>query len=112
MAEWWMQADAGERAQVVQLPHLRQAGIRADEPFSDGVRDGLLASLFAAGSDLLLAPVQDLFGWRDRINVPASISETNWSWRLPWPADHLSRVPEAARRAGELRALVRLTGRE
>lgn len=112
MAEWWTQADDEERAQAVQLPHLRQAGIRADEPFSDGVRDGLLASLFDAGSDLLLLPVQDLFGWRDRINVPASVSETNWSWRLPWPADHLSRVPEAARRAGELRVLVRLTGRE
>jgi 4-alpha-glucanotransferase len=111
VAEWWAQAERDERAQAVLLPHLREAGIKPGDPFSERVRDALLASLFAAGSDLVLLPVQDVFGWHDRINVPASVNEANWSWRLPWPADRLREVPDASRRAGALRELARLTGR-
>lgn len=111
LAEWWAQADADERGEVVKLPHLRQAGIQPDEPFSDRVRDGLLASLFGAGSDLLLVPVQDIFGWRERINVPASVNEQNWSWRMPWPGDRLRTEPEAVRRGRDVRRLASLTGR-
>ena len=111
VAEWWEQADAAERAQVIELPALRAAGIAADEPFSDRVRDALLAAIYGAGSDMLLVPVQDIFGWRDRINVPAVVDDTNWSWRLPWPADRLMTEPEAVRRAAALRELARLTRR-
>jgi len=39
--------------------------------------------LFASGSDFLLLPIQDLFGWRDRINIPADLGPQNWTWRLP-----------------------------
>ena len=67
--------------------------------------------VFAAGSDLVLVPVQDLFGWRDRINVPAVVDDTNWSWQLPWPADRLADQPEAAERAAFLRALAEDTHR-
>jgi len=43
--------------------------------------------------------MQDIFGWRDRINVPGLISDTNWTWRLPWPVDRLATTPEAEERA-------------
>lgn len=111
LAEWWMEADDDERTKVTELPSLREAGIRPDEPFSDRVRDALLGALFASGSDLLLVPVQDVFGWVDRINVPASVNDRNWSWRLPWSADRLRTEPEGIARAEALRELARITGR-
>ena len=37
--------------------------------------------------------MQDLFGWRDRINVPGTVGDDNWTWRLPWPVDRLRHVP-------------------
>ena len=55
------------------------------------------------GSDLLTLPIQDVFGWPDRINVPAVIDDTNWTWRLPWPVDALDDQPEAAERQRALR---------
>ena len=58
----------------------------------------LLEALFSSGSELLLLPVQDVFGWRDRINEPATVGEHNWSFRLPWPTDRLDEVPEARER--------------
>ena len=111
MAEWWDNADPRERECVVLTPQLRQAGITADEPFSERVRDALLASLFSAGSNLLLVPIQDVFGWRDRINTPAVVADDNWSWQLPWRVDALQQQPEAIERAKFLATLARATGR-
>ena len=47
--------------------------VRADDrTYGPAVRDALLEILLASGSDLTLLPVQDVFGWRDRINEPAT----------------------------------------
>jgi 4-alpha-glucanotransferase len=59
--------------------------------------------LFASASNLLLVPVQDVFGWRDRINVPATVGDNNWTYRLPWPSDRLDQEPEAQERKQTLR---------
>ena len=64
----------------------------------------LLEALYASGSDLLLLPIQDAFGWRDRVNEPATVSENNWTYRLPWPVDSLSAQEEARATQARLRA--------
>jgi 4-alpha-glucanotransferase len=107
MAEWWDAADASERRIAEDIAALREAGCRPDEPFSPTLRDALLECLFRAASDLLLVPVQDIFGWRDRINTPAIVSDQNWTWRLPWPVEELLTDPTAVERAAFLRALAR-----
>ena len=111
MAEWWTAAPAEERAAALEIPQLQAAGISPESPFSDAVRDALLAAVFAAGSDLVLLPVQDIFGWRDRINTPAVVNDENWSWVLPWPVDRLADQPEAVERAEAIDRLVRASGR-
>jgi len=105
LAEWWESADADERRAV--LPILGEAGrgISAGDPFSDRIRDALLATLFHAGSDFTLIALPDIFGWRDRINVPSSVNDENWTWRLPWPVETLATSPEATSRAAFLRTL-------
>ena len=75
-----------------------------DRPFDPRVRDVLLEMLFASGSDLLLLPIQDVFGWRDRINEPGTVKPENWTYRLPWPCDRLPEVAEARERQERLRA--------
>ena len=62
----------------------------------------MLEALFASSSDLLIVPIQDVFGWRDRINQPATVSDANWTWRLPWPVDRLESEPEALAAATQL----------
>jgi 4-alpha-glucanotransferase len=112
VAEWWDDAPEGEREQLASLDVLRDAGLTAGEPASDRVRDAFLTALFASGSDLMIVPMQDVFGWRDRINTPALVSDTNWCWRLPWPVDALQREPVTLERARFLRALAERWGRE
>jgi 4-alpha-glucanotransferase len=62
----------------------------------------LLETLFAAGSNTLILPIGDVFGWRDRINQPATVGDGNWTWRLPWPADRMSTEPAAMAVAAQL----------
>lgn len=83
----------------------------ADERRQFGDLDTMLASLYHSPSNLLILPVQDLFGWRDRINTPATVSDANWRWALPWPVDRMRTLPEPAARAGELADLARGSGR-
>jgi 4-alpha-glucanotransferase len=111
LAEWWDAAGPDERRCADDLPLLTAARCNRAGSFSVDVRDALLEQLFAAGSDLLLLPVQDIFGWRDRINTPAIVSDINWTWRLPWPVEDLTSQPEALERARFLRTLADRHGR-
>ena len=105
LAQWWDQASRDERALCASVPAMQRAGLDPDAPFSAPVRDGLLRGLLQAGSDFVILPIQDVFGWRDRINDPADRSGRNWTWRLPWPVEDLTAEPEAVERAAFLRAL-------
>ena len=91
MAEWWEQ--------------------EFKDSYTTAVRDDLLASLYRAPSNLLILPFQDLFGWRDRINKPATVGDENWRWALPWPVDRLGAIPVAFERAQSLRDLAQGAGR-
>ena len=107
VATWWDQAPDEERVQVSNLPAVQRVTGGADiagRPFDATVRDALLEVLFASASELLLVPVQDAFGWRDRINEPATVSDENWTYRLPWPVDTLDDIAEARERKEALAA--------
>jgi 4-alpha-glucanotransferase len=111
LAEWWDSASPEERHLCAEIPGLREAGCDPDAPFGPRTRDALLRALFRAGSNFVIVPFPDLFGWRDRVNVPAVVNDENWTWRLPWPIDDLDALPEARERAAFLRALAREYGR-
>jgi len=110
LAAWWDQLPGEERDKVGRIGELRRTlgdGFDlAGADFSPRLRDGLLETLFVSGSDLLILPIQDVFGWRDRINLPGSLSGNNWTWRLRWPADLLTSNPEARERARTLKRWV------
>jgi 4-alpha-glucanotransferase len=107
---WWESAPAAERAAVLAVPSVarylsddeRRRAVETPE-LQRTVRDALLEALFASGADLLILPIQDVFGWRDRINQPATVGRDNWTWRLPWPCDRLAQQPEALAVASQLR---------
>ena len=103
---WWERAPEDERKKISRLPAIRRLSNGADIPraaYNAGVRDILLEALFSSGSDLLLLPMKDVFGWSDRINQPATVSDHNWTYRLPWASDKLDQIPEARERKAQLR---------
>jgi 4-alpha-glucanotransferase len=113
LAVWWEEAGDEERRQLNDLALVREwtRGTGLPAAFSPAVRDTLLELLFASGSRLALFPVQDVFGWHDRVNEPATVNDRNWSYRLPWPVDRWDDVPEARERRDALRGWAERHGR-
>ncbi len=96
---------------MLKVPDLAGAGFSPDSPFDARLRDALLAAIYRSGANLVVLPMQDIFGWRDRINVPGTVGSENWTWRLPFPVGDLLTRADAAERAAFLRGLAAETGR-
>jgi 4-alpha-glucanotransferase len=112
LAVWWDEAPEDERRKAGAVPALARRGVDwATAPFTRELGDAVLETLAASGSNLLLLPVQDVFGWRARVNLPGTTREDNWTWRMPWPVDQLAREPEACERAAAIAAMCRRGGR-
>ena len=108
MADWWEGLDPEERRALLALPGLAFIAASATERFDDAVRDALLELVYASGSDLVLLPFQDLLGARERVNVPGTVNDQNWTYRVP--AGVASLLADGATIA-RLRALAERSGR-
>jgi 4-alpha-glucanotransferase len=112
LAAWWDAAPQAERTAALYLRGFRERGlVDSAEGWTERLRDAFLELAYHAGSNDVFFPMQDLFGWRDRVNTPATVTAANWTWRLPWPVDRLQEEPAAAERARFCRALARASGR-
>jgi 4-alpha-glucanotransferase len=83
LADWYESLGADDRKALLAIPGLASLREKAPSRFDDTVRDALLELLYASGSDLLLLPFQDLLGHRERVNVPGTVNEENWTYRIP-----------------------------
>jgi len=114
LVTWWRDAPAEERAAAVALPLVkaRLGKDAAASPVVTGaIHAALLEAVYASRSELVIVPVQDVFGWADRINTPAVVDDVNWTWRLPWTVEQMSREPVAVEVASLLRDLATRHGR-
>ena len=74
-------------------------------------RAAIVQSLLGARSYLALLPLQDAFGWTDRINTPAVVDDINWTWHVPFPVDTWLGHDEALSVADQLKAWTRASQR-
>ena len=110
MVTWWASAPAEEREAALAIPlvaeRLGVEGRRAallEPELPAAARDAFIEALIASRASLVILPVQDVFGWSDRINTPATVNDQNWTWRMPWPNERLSFEPEAVAAVKRLR---------
>jgi 4-alpha-glucanotransferase len=106
LAAWWDTLSQEDRDAILDLPT-----VRAHLSPSGDVVTAITRGLLASGSRYTIVPIQDLFGWRDRINTPATVEDTNWSWRLPWHVDSLEELEHPRGRAADLAQWTREAGR-
>ncbi|NOJ83601.1 4-alpha-glucanotransferase [Myxococcus xanthus] len=109
VAEWWEGAGDHERHAAARAwPELN--GVAITREFTPDVHRAMLASALNANSDLCVLPWQDVLGTRDRINLPGSMSDSNWAYRIEQNVSDLltdSRTREAAERLAWLTASAR-----
>jgi len=111
LAAWWQTLDTDDRAAVCRSSGCEVSPHADPQAVWPRVHRALLERLYDAASVLTILPIQDLFGWHDRINTPATIGEANWTYRLPATAEGLSRDPDIAARMHEIREWTERTGR-
>jgi 4-alpha-glucanotransferase len=111
LAQWWRDLKPVQRAQLVQSLKFPPGLDLKTKELDLRLLDAILTPLFASPSSLVLAPVQDLFGWEGRINLPGSVNDDNWTYRLPKTIEELAADPAIQARAAMLRAMARRTGR-
>jgi 4-alpha-glucanotransferase len=114
LAEWWEGLSGYERAAVVRCLDLADSGLSMQDPalpWTPALHLALLQRLYEAGSALTILPIQDLFGWRERINTPATINSDNWTYRLPVDTDRLDDDPAIRERMTAIRELIDRSGR-
>jgi 4-alpha-glucanotransferase len=101
LADWYDAMAAEERKAFLALPALAALRARPTAPFGPAARDAILELVYRSGSDLLLLPFQDALGSRERVNIPGTVNESNWSYRMPTTMAEL---------AGDLATTERLRG--
>ncbi|MBI1816162.1 MAG: 4-alpha-glucanotransferase [Deltaproteobacteria bacterium] len=109
LVEWWRGLAPADRTAA-----LAALGIAANvesPTLAAAVYSRIIASLYEAGSALVILPIQDLFGWPDRINVPDTPSNQNWNWRMPVSVEQLADAPELRAATAALRQAAVATGR-
>jgi 4-alpha-glucanotransferase len=102
MAEWWAEAPPTLKASLLRVCGVPDADPAAPPPFVPTVRDAMLRALLASASRLVMLPLQDVFGWDSRVNTPATVSDANWTWRVPVLMDAWRESPEWVERAAFL----------
>lgn len=98
LACWWEELPPEERAAFRTIPSLPSLPDDAAS-FTPQIHDAIFELLYKSGSNLLLPVIQDVFGAKERINVPGTVGPDNWSYRLPWDVDELLAGDGAIRHA-------------
>lgn len=124
VAGWWRSRDIQWDAQLNRLPGgmsaeqaeqareqerqalwaaFHHAGLAGGEPpgkdNAEPVVDAALAFIAATAAPLALAPIEDLLGLEEQVNLPGTIDEhPNWRRRLPLRCDELEDNAELGRR--------------
>jgi 4-alpha-glucanotransferase len=86
-AVWYDALSPENRGHLARIPGLEH--LDCNRGFDDSTRDALLRVLYQSASDLCLVPFQDLLGMREQVNVPGSVNERNWTYRMPMSVDAL-----------------------
>ena len=110
LAVWWDGLDLETRGAVVSVIAW-PPDTAPTAGWCDAVRDALIVALLRAGAALVLLPLGDVFGWTDRINVPGTVTEENWTFRLPVPINRWHAWPVAGERQEALSAWTAAQGR-
>jgi 4-alpha-glucanotransferase len=111
MTEWWRAARADERKQFVTGLGLGGAVDVKRDTLSESAVEAIICALYNAPSRIAIAPVQDLFGWDSRVNIPGTVNAANWKWRLPFALDGPQKSPQLIARIEALHAIAVRTHR-
>ncbi len=80
-------------------------------PYDDEVKWAMMKGLLDCNSRYAAFMITDLYGMKERFNVPGTVGGSNWRVRMPFMVADMTERPEMWAEAEKLRELVEETGR-
>jgi 4-alpha-glucanotransferase len=108
LGAWWNELPSADRRSLVELVGAPARAARGK--LSRRLRHAILERLYRSPSRYVILPLQDLFGWQDRINTPATTAN-NWVFRSPLPLERFATDRDTAADTAALRASIDASGR-
>jgi 4-alpha-glucanotransferase len=99
LRQWWPSAAPWEREAVCNtFPELH--GFRPPPAdFTPELHEALLKAALNSSSNLCVLPWQDVFGEAERTNLPGTVGDANWTYRIRVDAEALPQREDTARTA-------------
>ncbi len=110
LTTWWREQPVEIREKLARALGI-SAQVNPNRMLDESACDAILTALYASPSRLVIIPIQDLFGWSARINRPGTVSESNWTYRLPLSLERLRRNRAIKSRVAKLREIAIRTNR-
>jgi len=105
LREWWVVSQPWEREAVCRtFPELNGFQPPPSE-FTPRLHEALLRAALNSNSGLCVLPWQDVFGESERVNLPGTVSDANWTYRMKPEAETLTSREDTARAAAWLKRL-------
>jgi 4-alpha-glucanotransferase len=105
ITQWWYELEDWERERIAKLDAIPLDLAESERELA------LIRLLFSSGSALTLLLAQEVLGDKTRINLPGTVTEQNWTWRLPRSIEDLEKDPAVSTRLDEIRRLAVLARR-
>ncbi|HBA60210.1 MAG TPA: 4-alpha-glucanotransferase [Elusimicrobia bacterium] len=83
LADWWDTVELPEKKLFWKLI----SGEETKPPVYSKAREKALGALLSSGSRIVILPIQDIVGSRDRVNIPGTLGDHNWTYRFPTTAE-------------------------
>jgi 4-alpha-glucanotransferase len=83
ITQWWYDLEDWERERIAKLDGIPLDAAEHDRELA------LIKLLFSSSSDLTLLLAQEILGDKSRINMPGTVNDTNWTWRMTRPIEEL-----------------------
>ncbi len=105
LREWWAVSQQWEREAVCRTFPELNAFQPPPAEFTPQLHEALLRAALNSSSGLCVLPWQDVFGEAERVNLPGTVSDANWTYRMKPEAETLMNREDTARAAAWLKRL-------
>ena len=89
---WWETMDQRERANIWEMISAQKTD--GNVPFNLQTQRAILSRVLTSGSALTMFSWQDIIGTLDRVNVPGTVCDENWTYRSEYTPQEAQKVYE------------------
>lgn len=102
LAEWWRIISQKEKSLFWHMI----SGTKTPAPRFSTAHNEILKRLIQSNSIIVIIPIQDIFGIKDRINTPNTTGDINWTYRFDVPIENIYKHKKLLEKINQIKKLI------